>query len=1174
MREKSRTFGELLAAVTILALLMAMLTPLLSPEIVKAANPNTPVNVSPLAGATDVTLTPTLRGSAFSDPDVGDTHAASRWQITDIPGNYSSPVFDSEDDTTNLYQISIPAETLDYSQTYYWHVRYQDSNADWSAYSTETSFTTTALRKWTFMVYLDADNNMESAGISNFNQMELAGSTSDVNIVVLMDRTPGYDTSDGDWTTAKLYHVTQDSNLTNITSTELADWGEVNMGHPNTLEDFATWTIQSYPAQYYALVLWDHGDVRGVCWDDTSGGDYLTEAEIKEALRAVSSNTGVTLDILGFDACLMGMAEIDYQIRDYAAIRVGSEDLEWAPGWPYDDILQALTSDPDMTPTGLASQIVNDYIAFYDPAVFETMSAVKLSGSETLAGHVSDFAQSTMDSGEWDDIAVARAKAEEFRYPDYEDGYVDLYHFAQLVQSYVSDASAQADAQDVMNDINGMVLAEAHGMMHSNARGVSIFFPEGESDYWTDYCRDMDFAAETRWDEFLLAYRAAVSGKPDQPTNDSPINGATDIGLTHTFRSSDFNDGGGDTHYASQWQITTTPGDYSSSVFDSGVDTDNLVEIEIASDVLYTDTTYYWHVRHQDDTGVWSAWSTETSFTTIVSGNPSTPTNVLPADGATNIALTPTLESSAFVSPDAGATHAASRWQVATDDQFANIVYDSGIDSSNLTQISVPAGYLGYGTIYYWRVKYQDDNDNWSEWSAETSLTTVVSGIPKQPTNLSPADGTIDIVLAPGLLCSAFSDPDMGDSHYASRWQIASDALFASIVYDSSIDTSNLTSISIPSGMLSYDTTYYWRVRHQDSFGNWSDWSAETSFTTVTPLPPNRPANESPANGDTGVSLSLSLYASAFSDPDVDDAHTASQWQITTTRGDYSSPVFDSDISTSNLVKLTISSGTLGYDTTYYWRVKYRDRYDEWSGWSQETSFTTLASSPPRQPDNVSPSGKATGDTSLTLTLKASAFSDTDPSDVHTASQWQITITAGDYSTPTYDSEPDTSNLTQIAVPSGVLDYDIAYYWHVRYQDSYENWSDWSEETSFTTAAPQASFSATPTQAQPGQPVTFTDLSKGDFTSWTWDFGDGKTKEWNSEDRPEDGKATNIYLAAGTYTVSLKVTGPTGEYTKDGLITVSEPGAAEEGGGVPWVWIAVGLVVIIGVLIVVWMRRR
>jgi titin len=104
--------------------------------------PNQPSNVSPANGATGISLTPTLKSSAFSDPDVGDTHAASQWQTTTTPGDYSSPIFDSGADAANLESIAIPSGTLSESTTYYWRARHQDNRGDWSSWSVETSFTT------------------------------------------------------------------------------------------------------------------------------------------------------------------------------------------------------------------------------------------------------------------------------------------------------------------------------------------------------------------------------------------------------------------------------------------------------------------------------------------------------------------------------------------------------------------------------------------------------------------------------------------------------------------------------------------------------------------------------------------------------------------------------------------------------------------------------------------------------------------------------------------------------------------------------------------------------------------------------------------------------------------------------------------------------------------------
>ncbi len=106
--------------------------------------PDQPGNAVPSNGAAGVSLTPTLRFSAFRDPDEGDIHAASQWQITTTVDNCTRPVFDSGVDTSNLTQIAVTSETLGYSSEYCWRVRHQDSRGAWSAWSVRTPFTTCA----------------------------------------------------------------------------------------------------------------------------------------------------------------------------------------------------------------------------------------------------------------------------------------------------------------------------------------------------------------------------------------------------------------------------------------------------------------------------------------------------------------------------------------------------------------------------------------------------------------------------------------------------------------------------------------------------------------------------------------------------------------------------------------------------------------------------------------------------------------------------------------------------------------------------------------------------------------------------------------------------------------------------------------------------------------------
>lgn len=223
---------------------------------------------------------------------------------------------------------------------------------------------------------------------------------------------------------------------------------------------------------------------------------------------------------------------------------------------------------------------------------------------------------------------------------------------------------------------------------------------------------------------------------------------------------------------------------------------------------------------------------------------------------------------------------------------------------------------------------------------------------PNQPSNISPTDGDIVGSLTPTISSSAFSHPDEEATHAASQWQVTNICTdYSSPVFDSGRDTSNKTSITIPSKRFNYNTTYYWRVRYQDNCGFWSSWSVSTSFTVH--QQPDQPSNISPTDGAFIASLTPTLISSEYSNPDA-DPHAASQWQVTTVSGDYSSPIFDSGRDTSNRTSITIPSERLSYLTSYYWRVRHQDAYGAWSIWSTETLFTptqlpTIASVDPNQ---------------------------------------------------------------------------------------------------------------------------------------------------------------------------------------------------------------------------------
>jgi hypothetical protein len=359
------------------------------------------------------------------------------------------------------------------------------------------------------MVYLDADNNLESAGIKDLNEMETVGSSDNLAIIVQMDRIPGYDSSNGNWTETRRYYVTKDNDTENINSDLLENLGELNMGDNSTLSSFVNWSMQTYPAQHYALILWDHGGScatgPGACWDDTNPqDDCLTLEEIKEALANITSTVGKKIDVLAFDACLMGTIEVAYQVRDYVNYMVASEETEPNDGCPYDMILTELAASPSMSPAQLASTIVTKYVSSYtdglpnpEDAPHVTSAAFNLTKVDEAAVAVSQLAEAIIGDFNNSEGAVREAweQAETFS-----GDFVDLYNFTQLLKGKVSNTTIKTKAGTVLDAVNSLIISEGHGTVHSNAHGVSIYYPKK---YEKPSYIDLDFACDTLWDEFL-----------------------------------------------------------------------------------------------------------------------------------------------------------------------------------------------------------------------------------------------------------------------------------------------------------------------------------------------------------------------------------------------------------------------------------------------------------------------------------------------------------------------------------------------------------------------------------------------------------------------------------------------------------------------------------------------
>ncbi len=374
---------------------------------------------------------------------------------------------------------------------------------------------------WTILVYLDADNDLEAAGITNMNQMEMIGSTRDVHILVQIDRAPGHDSSNGNWTDTRRYLVTRDSNVAVINSLRLDDppLGELDMGNWRTLRNFVEWGMNESPSDNYCLVIWDHGTGwqfrvmaaprhKYIASDETS----YSAMNVTDIPKALGGHGSSKLAVLAFDACLMQQIEVAYELRDCASYMVGAPSVEPSPGYSYYSWISRVTSST--TPVQLCKILVDEYVAAYPPPHRGiSHSAVDLSRIEELAAALDEFAKLLMDSPAYlTSLQSARNSTLNYSTADGSPNrsYLDLAHYASLCASVLGE-SAQSAYQRLSDAVGAAMVAEGYGPDMSNARGLGIYIPSpGAYNPAYDY---LQFAADTAWDDVLVTLARSDDGE-------------------------------------------------------------------------------------------------------------------------------------------------------------------------------------------------------------------------------------------------------------------------------------------------------------------------------------------------------------------------------------------------------------------------------------------------------------------------------------------------------------------------------------------------------------------------------------------------------------------------------------------------------------------------------------
>jgi hypothetical protein len=383
--------------------------------------------------------------------------------------------------------------------------------------------------EWTIFVYMAADNDLEASALNDIYEMEYDGAPEGVNWVIQVDRTDNYTRDEGNWSDTRRYLLQSDPGQ-GIGSQLLEELGETNTGDADTLADFGIWAIRNFPAKRYGLILWDHGGAwTGIANDETNERDSLTLTELDDALKRITTETGVPkLDIIGFDACLMSAYEVYQTIAPYARYGIASEELVPGDGWDYSYTLLDLADNPAMEARELGESVVNNFVAYYEDnrqSRYDnySMTLVDLSQIPALDSALTAFGSVLTTSEVADQLFVARTRTIGFggftsgiAKADRADNLsvADLFQFVEQFTDLSDNEAAVQKAQSILDLRSSIVLLHRASESLSASQGISIFFPRNqrvfrENERVTRYLETVNTTNDT-WRNFLTDFYNTV----------------------------------------------------------------------------------------------------------------------------------------------------------------------------------------------------------------------------------------------------------------------------------------------------------------------------------------------------------------------------------------------------------------------------------------------------------------------------------------------------------------------------------------------------------------------------------------------------------------------------------------------------------------------------------------
>lgn len=335
--------------------------------------------------------------------------------------------------------------------------------------------------EWTVMISLCGTDLETDGGQATLNLKEISETVPNesVNVVIQTGGTKKWQTKNKlgfEISNEKLQRWNFDANgFTLIDELPLAP-----MNAPDTIADFIRWASEAYPAEKFALVIWDHGggsrfgNIVDQLFPDSPS---LSLQRFGEALDAAGTHFEAVL----LDICMGGSLDSALALAPYSNYMIASEELVAGEGTNYQDWLNYLYEHPDANGARFGRTVCNSMQEKYAELTNEmaassmTFSVIDLSKVEAVAEAYGQFLTELSallkEPGDYNSFSYFTQKAEMYGYtPGY--GMIDLVDLAQKSKGIIS----QSVINKVRDATEDAVLYLVKGDNRSYSHGLSIYF--------------------------------------------------------------------------------------------------------------------------------------------------------------------------------------------------------------------------------------------------------------------------------------------------------------------------------------------------------------------------------------------------------------------------------------------------------------------------------------------------------------------------------------------------------------------------------------------------------------------------------------------------------------------------------------------------------------------------